>query len=106
MLNKRISETTITKKFTISKSNILIIECQKKKIKWLNHEKKKNLFRKERFSERQVSLQNTDVEFSNKNVRWTLNTLDNEFLNKKKSKSCCIFHKTKKWNESDTEKTN
>lgn len=36
-------------------------------------------------------------------VSWTTDTVDNEHMNKKKSKSCCIYVKPKKFGESDTE---
>eukprot|EP01083_Nonionella_stella_P055065 145324_1 len=38
-----------------------------------------------------------------KHVRWDPNTIDNEFMNKKKSNKCCIYHKPRRWDESDTE---
>ncbi|VDN89519.1 unnamed protein product [Brugia pahangi] len=33
-------------------------------------------------------------------VRWSADTIDNEFLGRYKSKCCCIYKKPKKWNES------
>lgn len=36
-------------------------------------------------------------------VSWTTDTVDNEHMNKKKSKCCCIYTKPKKFGESDTE---
>ncbi|EPX70720.1 protein phosphatase inhibitor [Schizosaccharomyces octosporus yFS286] len=36
-------------------------------------------------------------------VRWANNTVDNENMNKKKSKVCCIFHKAKRFDESSSE---
>jgi len=36
-------------------------------------------------------------------VSWTTDTVDNEHMNKKKSKCCCIYVKPKKFGESDTE---
>jgi len=39
-------------------------------------------------------------------VSWTTDTVDNEFLNKKKSKCCCVYHKPKNWNESSSEDEN
>ncbi|KAI6191449.1 hypothetical protein M3Y97_00229300 [Aphelenchoides bicaudatus] len=36
-------------------------------------------------------------------VRWSNDTVDNEFAGKKKSKCCCIYKKTKNWNESSDE---
>lgn len=36
-------------------------------------------------------------------VRWTSDTHDNEHENKRSSKSCCIFHKKRKWDESSSE---
>ncbi|CAD5228690.1 unnamed protein product [Bursaphelenchus okinawaensis] len=36
-------------------------------------------------------------------VRWAQDTVDNEFMGKKKSKCCCIYKKPKKWDESSDE---
>ena len=36
-------------------------------------------------------------------VSWATDTVDNEHMNKKKSKCCCIYVKPKKFGESDTE---
>lgn len=36
-------------------------------------------------------------------VRWTSDTRDNEHEGKKSSKSCCIYHKKRSWDESSTE---
>ncbi|VDK75249.1 unnamed protein product [Litomosoides sigmodontis] len=33
-------------------------------------------------------------------VRWSADTVDNEFLGRHKSKCCCIYKKSKKWDES------
>lgn len=38
-------------------------------------------------------------------VSWTDDTVDNEKLNKKSSKRCCIYHKTKKFGESDSDES-
>jgi len=38
-----------------------------------------------------------------KHVSWTEQTVDNEDLNKKKSKCCCIYKKQKKFGEPDDE---
>jgi len=38
-----------------------------------------------------------------KKVSWTTATVDNEHMNKKKSKCCCIYEKPKEFGESDTE---
>eukprot|EP00002_Diphylleia_rotans_P034915 TRINITY_DN7550_c0_g1_i1.p1 TRINITY_DN7550_c0_g1~~TRINITY_DN7550_c0_g1_i1.p1 ORF type:complete len:137 (-),score=20.75 TRINITY_DN7550_c0_g1_i1:68-478(-) len=40
---------------------------------------------------------------SSNRIKWTDDTVDNEHLNKKKSKRCCIFHKQRAFGESDTE---
>ncbi|XP_070154249.1 E3 ubiquitin-protein ligase PPP1R11-like isoform X2 [Polyergus mexicanus] len=40
---------------------------------------------------------------SNKKVQWTQGTVDNEHLNKKKSKCCCIYEKPKTFGESSSE---
>lgn len=36
-------------------------------------------------------------------IHWNQGVVDNEHANKKKSKKCCIFHKKKGFDESDTE---
>jgi len=38
---------------------------------------------------------------SHKQVSWDAQTVDNEHLNKKKSKCCCIYEKPKKFGEPD-----
>ncbi|CAH2080535.1 unnamed protein product [Thlaspi arvense] len=38
-----------------------------------------------------------------KKVTWKEGTVDNEFLNKKSSKKCCIFHKEKSFDHDDSE---
>eukprot|EP00429_Kryptoperidinium_foliaceum_P074267 CAMPEP_0176208714 /NCGR_PEP_ID=MMETSP0121_2-20121125/13266_1 /TAXON_ID=160619 /ORGANISM="Kryptoperidinium foliaceum, Strain CCMP 1326" /LENGTH=234 /DNA_ID=CAMNT_0017547715 /DNA_START=84 /DNA_END=786 /DNA_ORIENTATION=+ len=35
-------------------------------------------------------------------VRWTADTIDNEHMNKKKSKKCCIYHKPRAFGESSS----
>ncbi|XP_014220826.1 protein phosphatase 1 regulatory subunit 11 [Trichogramma pretiosum] len=40
---------------------------------------------------------------SDKKVKWTQGTVDNEHMNKKKSKCCCIYEKPKKFGESSSE---
>ncbi|XP_033226181.1 E3 ubiquitin-protein ligase PPP1R11 [Belonocnema kinseyi] len=40
---------------------------------------------------------------SSKKVQWTQGTVDNEDLNKKKSKCCCIYEKPKTFGESSSE---
>ncbi|XP_061708068.1 E3 ubiquitin-protein ligase PPP1R11-like [Cydia pomonella] len=40
---------------------------------------------------------------SRKKVVWTEDTVDNEHMNKKKSKCCCIYEKPKAFGESDSE---
>ncbi|XP_058789996.1 E3 ubiquitin-protein ligase PPP1R11 [Phymastichus coffea] len=40
---------------------------------------------------------------SDKKVQWTQGTVDNEHLNKKKSKCCCIYEKPKNFGESSSE---
>ncbi|KAL3830302.1 hypothetical protein ACJIZ3_019104 [Penstemon smallii] len=37
-----------------------------------------------------------------KKVSWKEGTVDNEFMNKKSSKKCCIFHKEKPFDEDDS----
>uniref|UniRef100_A0A915PPP6 E3 ubiquitin-protein ligase PPP1R11 n=1 Tax=Setaria digitata TaxID=48799 RepID=A0A915PPP6_9BILA len=38
-------------------------------------------------------------------VRWSADTIDNEFLGRYKSKCCCIYKKPKKWNDSSDSDT-
>mmetsp|Transcript_6605 Transcript_6605/g.10904 ORF Transcript_6605/g.10904 Transcript_6605/m.10904 type:complete len:131 (+) Transcript_6605:24-416(+) len=40
-----------------------------------------------------------------KGIEWTKDTVDNEFLNKKSSKSCCIYHKPRRFDESDSDES-
>lgn len=39
------------------------------------------------------------------NITWTDDTVDNEHLGRKSSKRCCIFHKVKKFAESDSDES-
>lgn len=39
-------------------------------------------------------------------VTWTDDTVNNENMGKKSSKRCCIFHKIKKFAESDSDESN
>lgn len=43
---------------------------------------------------------------TNRRVSWTQDTVDNEFMNKKKSKCCCQYRKPKMWDESSDEDDN
>uniref|UniRef100_A0A914DSY4 E3 ubiquitin-protein ligase PPP1R11 n=1 Tax=Acrobeloides nanus TaxID=290746 RepID=A0A914DSY4_9BILA len=36
-------------------------------------------------------------------VTWREDTVDNEYMGKKKSKCCCIYKKPKKWDDPDTD---
>ena len=38
-------------------------------------------------------------------ITWTEETVDNEHLGRKSSKRCCIFHKVRKFAESDSDET-
>jgi protein phosphatase 1 regulatory subunit 11 len=38
-------------------------------------------------------------------VSWTEDTVDNEHLGRRSSKRCCIFHKVKKFAESDSDES-
>lgn len=38
-----------------------------------------------------------------KKVAWSANTVDNENMNKKKSKCCCVFEKTRQFGESSSD---
>ncbi|KAF6147617.1 hypothetical protein GIB67_031608 [Kingdonia uniflora] len=40
---------------------------------------------------------------SRKKVTWKEGTVDNEFLQRKSSKKCCIFHKEKPFDEDDSD---
>jgi len=40
---------------------------------------------------------------NDKKVQWTTETVDNEDMNKKKSKCCCIFNKPRQFDESSSE---
>jgi len=40
---------------------------------------------------------------ASRRVQWTEDTVDNEHMNKKKSKCCCIYKKPLKFGESDSE---
>ncbi|XP_069357155.1 E3 ubiquitin-protein ligase PPP1R11-like isoform X3 [Maniola hyperantus] len=40
---------------------------------------------------------------SRKKVVWTADTVDNEHMNKKKSKCCCIYEKPRRFGESESE---
>ncbi|CAG5108872.1 Similar to SUGCT: Succinate--hydroxymethylglutarate CoA-transferase (Homo sapiens) [Cotesia congregata] len=42
---------------------------------------------------------------SNKKVQWTSSTVDNENMNKKKSKCCCIYEKPKQFGESSSDES-
>lgn len=39
-------------------------------------------------------------------VSWTVETVDNEGMGKKKSKCCCVYQKPRSWNESSSEDEN
>lgn len=43
---------------------------------------------------------------NHKQVSWDVHTVDNEHLNKKKSKCCCIYEKPKKFGEPDEDEGN
>ena len=38
-------------------------------------------------------------------VKWTQDTVNNEHMMKKSSKLCCIYHKSKKFGESDSDES-
>ncbi|XP_046398416.1 type 1 phosphatases regulator ypi1-like isoform X2 [Ischnura elegans] len=40
---------------------------------------------------------------SKKKVQWESGTVDNEHMNKKKSKCCCIYHKPREFDESSSD---
>ncbi|KAK0171138.1 hypothetical protein PV328_008895 [Microctonus aethiopoides] len=42
---------------------------------------------------------------SSKKVQWTSSTVDNENMNKKKSKCCCIYEKPKDFGESSSDES-
>ena len=39
------------------------------------------------------------------NVSWAADVIDNEHMDKKSSKACCIFHKARAFAESDSEES-
>lgn len=41
-----------------------------------------------------------------KKVTWKEGTVNNEFMNKKSSKKCCIFHREKPFDEDDSDEDN
>lgn len=43
---------------------------------------------------------------NHKQVSWDVHAVDNEHLNKKKSKCCCIYEKPKKFGEPDEDESN
>lgn len=43
---------------------------------------------------------------TNRRVSWTNDTIDNEFLNKKKSKCCCVYTRPKNFDESSSDDEN
>lgn len=43
---------------------------------------------------------------NHKQVSWDVHAVDNEHLNKKKSKCCCIYEKPKKFGEPDEDENN
>lgn len=66
-----------------------------------------------------VSTENEEIKESNESkekivilrlkekpsVKWTEETLNNENMGKKSSKRCCIYHKNKKFAESDSDES-
>ncbi|XP_014774440.1 E3 ubiquitin-protein ligase PPP1R11 isoform X1 [Octopus bimaculoides] len=72
-------------------------------------------------AERSLTLTRTNLELSersptlhlrlkkvknSKKVKWTNDTVDNEGLNRKKSKCCCIYEKPRSFGESSSEEDN
>ena len=41
-----------------------------------------------------------------RHVSWSEETVDNEFMGKKKSKKCCIYRKPRQWDESSSDESN
>merc|ERR1711879_603551 len=54
-------------------------------------------------SESSEDIDQIDRDPAPRRVKWAEGTVDNEFLGRKKSKKCCIFHKKRQWDESDSE---
>eukprot|EP01025_Chloroclados_australasicus_P018425 TRINITY_DN19660_c0_g1_i1.p6 TRINITY_DN19660_c0_g1~~TRINITY_DN19660_c0_g1_i1.p6 ORF type:complete len:105 (+),score=7.90 TRINITY_DN19660_c0_g1_i1:173-487(+) len=50
-------------------------------------------------SERVVTLRLVSQRGRKKAVKWAEGTVDNENMNKKKSKKCCIFHKRRQFGD-------
>ncbi|KAF8002254.1 hypothetical protein HF325_003219 [Metschnikowia pulcherrima] len=51
----------------------------------------------------QISAENESSESTRPRVRWTTDVVDNENMNKKKLKICCIFHPQREFGESSDE---
>ena len=51
----------------------------------------------------QTEEEQRDKAKQERHVTWDESVIDNEFMNKKKSNKCCIYHKPRKWDESDSE---
>lgn len=50
-----------------------------------------------------ITLRPTTRTQQRKKVVWTEDTVDNEHMNKKKSKCCCIYEKPRRFGESDSD---
>ena len=59
-----------------------------------------------RLSHNAQKQQTTSAGLTRRRVSWTTDTVDNEFLNKKKSKCCCIYQKPRNWDESSSDDEN
>jgi len=55
--------------------------------------------------QRTLRLVGDDSENRQRRVQWTEETVDNEHMNLKKSKICCIFHPKKEFDESSDDDT-
>ena len=88
MASANISDVTSTRLVSVHEQTQVIEETASKSPKAVLHLRLKNPVKSER------------------KVNWAQNTIDNEYLNKKKSKCCCVFEKARNWNESSSEDEN
>lgn len=52
---------------------------------------------------KKLRLKLRGINKTRKRVTWRSDVVDNEHMNKKKSKKCCVYHRPKLWNESESE---
>lgn len=49
--------------------------------------------------------QREEVDSAHPSITWDKDVIDNEHMNKKSSKKCCIFHKARSFGESDSDES-